>query len=277
LHWVNYGIASVCAGINRKSLGAISKWLPFFCNFTESNTPIMNYGRVLLKLSGESLSGDQGYGIDPLMLDYYCREVSEAVNAGTRLGIVIGGGNIYRGIQGASVGMDRVQGDYMGMLATVINGMALRTRLEAEGIGADLLSGLSVDGLTRKASRGAIAESFDSGRVVILAGGTGNPFFTTDTAAALRAAEMEAEVLLKGTRVDGVYTADPEKDPDAKRLARITFDEAIAGGYQILDITAFTMCRENNIPIVVFDITGPGNLSRVLKGEGTFTLVSKVG
>jgi uridylate kinase len=164
-----------------------------------------------------------------------------------------------------------------GCLATVINGLALRTRLEAEGIGADLLSGLSVDGLTRKASRGAIAESFDSGRVVILAGGTGNPFFTTDTAAALRAAEMEAEVLLKGTRVDGVYTADPEKDPDAKRLARITFDEAIAGGYQILDITAFTMCRENNIPIVVFDITGPGNLARVLKGEGTFTLVSKVG
>jgi len=234
----------------------------------------MSYERVLLKLSGESLSGDQGYGIDPLMLDYYCREVSEVVHSGIRLGIVIGGGNIFRGIEGTAVGMDRVQGDYMGMLATVINGMALRSGLEAAGIGADLLSGLSVAGLTQKATRRAISESFASGRVVILAGGTGNPFFTTDTAAALRAAEMGADVLLKGTRVDGVYTSDPEKDPDAKRLAGITFDEAITEGYQILDMTAFTMCRENNIPIVVFDITQRGNLARVLRGEGTFTLVS---
>jgi uridylate kinase len=233
----------------------------------------MTYRRVLLKLSGESLAGHQGYGIDPQRLDYYTEELSSVVSMGISLGIVIGGGNIYRGLQGSTGGIDRVQGDYMGMLATVINGLALHAKLAEKGIASALLSGVVIDGITSKATRESSEEALMSSKVVIYAGGTGNPFFTTDTAAALRAAEMKAEVLLKGTRVDGVYTADPEKDSTASRLARLTFDEAIRAGYEILDITAFTMCRENNIPIMVFDVTQSGNLAAVLEGKGICTVV----
>jgi uridylate kinase len=233
----------------------------------------MKHTRVLLKLSGESLAGDQGYGIDYHSLEYYTEEIASAVSLGISLGIVIGGGNIYRGLGGSSRGIDRVQGDYMGMMATVINGMALHSRLKAKGIGSALMSGLVIEGLTRKATRAATEEALLAGAVVIYAGGTGNPFFTTDTAAALRAAEMGADVLLKGTRVDGVYTADPEKDPHAERLTHLTFDEAIRAGYEILDITAFTMCRENHIPIKVFNITDAGNLSAIVQGQGVYTLV----
>ncbi|MFO7722397.1 MAG: UMP kinase [Bacteroidales bacterium] len=234
----------------------------------------MKYRRVLLKLSGESLMGEQNYGIDPVQLDYYASEIAEAVSGGTLVGIVIGGGNIFRGLQGAAKGVDRVQGDYMGMLATIINSMALKDKLESIGIKADLLSGLVIEGLTEKATRNRAKESFDAGRVVIFAGGTGNPFFTTDTAAALRAAEIEAEVLLKGTRVDGIYTADPEKDKGARKFDQLTFDDAIQNGYKILDITAFTMCQENRIPIIVFDINKKGNLKRVLDGVTSGTLVT---
>jgi uridylate kinase len=234
----------------------------------------MKYRRVLLKLSGESLMGGQQYGIDPEQLNYYATEIADAVSQGAIVGIVIGGGNIFRGLQGTDKGVDRVQGDYMGMLATIINSMALRDRLKATGIEAELLSGLVIDGLTEKATRSRTRKAFDAGKVVIFAGGTGNPFFTTDTAAALRAAEMEAEVLLKGTRVDGIYTTDPEKDPNAQRFDQLTFDEAIQKGYKILDITAFTMCQENRIPIIVFDINQRGNLKKVLEGKGICTLVA---
>jgi uridylate kinase len=239
------------------------------CKIEES----MKYKRVLLKLSGESLMGSQGYGIDPVQLDYYVDQIRDALHAGISVGIVLGGGNIYRGLQGAAQGMDRVQGDYMGMLATVINCMALHSRLVATGIPAVMLSGMVIDGITTRATRAQALKALQEGQVVLFAGGTGNPYFTTDTAAALRAAEMDAEVVLKGTRVDGVYTADPEKDPNAIRFDRLTFDEAIEGGYQILDITAFTLCRENNIPIVVFDINTPGNLQRVLEGSGVCTII----
>jgi uridylate kinase len=247
----------------------------FLCNFTVKKVTDMKYNRVLLKLSGESLMGSMGYGIDPEKLEYYVGEIKEAVDTGSRIGIVIGGGNIFRGLQGIATGMDRVQGDYMGMLATVINSMALEARLRERKIPVKLLSGLVIDGLTEKATRSRAKKALDKGYVVIFAGGTGNPFFTTDTGASLRAAEMEADVLLKGTRVDGVYTSDPEKDPMAQKLDTLTFDEAINKGYQILDITAFTMCRENNIPIIVFDINQPGNLKRVLTGNHSGTVVSR--
>ncbi len=249
--------------------------LPFFCAILHwKNYKVMKYKRILLKLSGESLMGDQGYGISPEMLDYYAGQIRDAYEVCEAVGIVIGGGNIFRGLQGVATGMDRVEGDYMGMLATIINSMALKVRLQEKGIAAELLSGLVIDGITRKATRNAAKKALASGSVVIFAGGTGNPFFTTDTAAALRAAEMHAEVLLKGTRVDGVYTKDPEKYQDAERLNSITYNEAIAKGYQILDITAFTMCRENKIPIIVFDINEPGNLKRVLEGVAICTIVS---
>lgn len=233
----------------------------------------MLYRRVLLKLSGESMAGEAGSGIDPSRLDYYISEIGKVVSSGVSLGIVIGGGNIFRGLEGSSMGTDRVQGDYMGMLATVINGMALEAGLRARGISATLLSGLEISGITCKATRANIQHSFEQSKVVIFSGGTGNPFFTTDTAAALRAAEMEADVLLKGTRVDGVYTSDPEKDPNAERLSALGFGEAIAKGYRILDLTAFTLCQENNIPILVFNINTPGNLLSVLEGGGISTIV----
>lgn len=234
----------------------------------------MKYKRVLLKLSGESLMGAQGSGINPEKLDYYATEICDAVSLGVGLGIVIGGGNIYRGLESVSHGMDRVCGDYMGMLATIINGIALQSKINEKGLKSVLLSGIVIDGLTEKATRARAMEAISNGEVVIFAGGTGNPFFTTDTAAALRAAEIDAELLLKGTRVDGVYTADPEKHSDAKKIHTLSFDEAISKGYKILDITAFTMCRENSIPIIVFNINRAGSLKRLLNGEQEGTVVN---
>lgn len=234
----------------------------------------MKYNRVLLKLSGESLMGDQSYGIDPAMLTRYANDVKDAINAGAQIAIVIGGGNIFRGLQGAAKGMDRVQGDYMGMLATVINSMAFQAELEKMCLATTLLSGLEIDPICDHMSRRRAIESLEEGKVVIIAGGTGNPFFTTDTASALRAIEIKADVILKGTRVDGIYTADPEKYPDAVRYQTVTFEEVYEKGLNIMDLTAFTLCKENKLPIIVFDMNKSGNLKKVVEGENIGTLVT---
>jgi len=234
----------------------------------------MKYKRVLLKLSGEALMGKKSYGIDPDTLAVYCRQIKEISNEGVEVAIVIGGGNIFRGLQGAAEGFNRVQGDYMGMLATVINSMALQAELEKQGVAVKLLSGLNIDPIAESTSGRKVKEHLASGKIVIVAGGTGNPFFTTDTASALRAVEIEADVLLKGTRVDGVYTADPEKDPNAMKYETLTFDEAYSKNLKIMDMTAFTLCRENNMPILVFDMNTEGNLMKVVKGENIGTIVS---
>lgn len=235
----------------------------------------MKYKRILLKLSGEALMGKKNYGIDSETLAAYCNDVVEIVNQGVQTAIVIGGGNIFRGLQGAADGFDRVQGDYMGMLATVINSMALQAELEKQGLKVKLLSGLYIDPITESISGHKAIEYLQNGYVVILAGGTGNPFFTTDTAAALRAVEIHAEVLLKGTRVDGVYTADPEKVPTATKYDTLTFDEAYQNNLKIMDMTAFTLCKENNLPILVFDMNTKGNLQKVVAGDKIGTLVIK--
>ncbi len=235
----------------------------------------MKYKRVLLKLSGEALMGDQQYGIDPNRLQDYVREVEQASKEGVQIAIVIGGGNIFRGLQGASKGMDRVQGDYMGMLATVINSMALQSGLKSKGIHAALLSGLPIERIADAMSAGKAIDLLEKGNVVIISGGTGNPFFTTDTAAALRAVEIKADVLLKGTRVDGIYTADPEKDSKAVKYDRLSFEEAYEKQLKVMDLTAFTLCSENSLPILVFDMNKPGNLLSVLKGDKIGTIVAK--
>lgn len=235
----------------------------------------MKYKRVLLKLSGEALEGSQNYGIDPQRLNAYALEVKAAYDAGAQLAIVIGGGNIFRGLQGASQGMDRVQGDYMGMLATVINSMAIQSALQALGVKVALLSGVYIDKIADSMSGPRAIELLQSGHVVVIAGGTGNPFFTTDTAAALRAVEIKADAILKGTRVDGIYTADPEKDPTAVRFDQITFTEAYAKQLKVMDLTAFTLCMENDMPIVVFDMNKGGNLRDVLLGLPVGTLVTR--
>ena len=235
----------------------------------------MKYKRILLKLSGEALMGKKNYGIDPETLSAYCKDIAAIVNQKIQTAIVIGGGNIFRGLQGATDGFDRVQGDYMGMLATVINSMALQGELEKQGLKVKLLSGLFVDPVTEPISGHKAVEYLKEGYVVILAGGTGNPFFTTDTAAALRAVEIHAEVLLKGTRVDGVYTDDPEKVPTATKFANLSFDEAYDKNLKIMDLTAFTLCKENNLPILVFDMNKQGNLQKVVAGEEIGTLVTK--
>lgn len=234
----------------------------------------MKYKRVLLKLSGEALMGEQQFGIDPKRLDDYAREIEMAARQGVQIAIVIGGGNIFRGLQGASQGMDRVQGDYMGMLATVINSMALQSTLKSKGLKAALLSGVQIDRIADSMSASKAIDLLESGHVVIISGGTGNPFFTTDTAAALRGVEIQAEVLLKGTRVDGVYTADPEKDPSAIKYDHITFEEAYSKQLKVMDLTAFTLCSENKLPILVFDMNKSGNLLAVLNGEPLGTIVS---
>ena len=231
------------------------------------------YNRILLKLSGEALMGGQDYGIDPDTLATYCEDIKEVVDSKVQVAIVIGGGNIYRGLQGAAKGMDRVQGDYMGMLATVINSMALQAELEKQGVKVKLLSGIYIDPITETTSGRKAKQYLNEGYVVIIAGGTGNPFFTTDSASALRAVEINADVLLKGTRVDGVYTADPEKDPDAVKYKSITFDEAYSKNLKIMDMTAFTLCKENNLPILVFDMNTTGNLLKVVNGEDIGTVV----
>jgi len=235
----------------------------------------MKYNRVLLKLSGESLMGEQSYGISPAMLEQYAADVKAAVEEGVEVAIVIGGGNIFRGLSGASKGMDRVQGDYMGMLATLINSMALQAELEKQGLKTELLGGLAIEPICKEMSRRRAIEAMQEGRVVIIGGGTGNPFFTTDTASTLRAIEIKADVILKGTRVDGVYTADPEKDPSATKYQSLTFQEALGKKLKIMDLTAFALCEENDLPIYVFDMNKPGNLLRVVKGEPIGTEVAK--
>lgn len=233
----------------------------------------MKYKKILLKLSGEALMGNNQYGIDPERLADYAHEIKTIFELDYQVAIVIGGGNIYRGLAGASEGMDRVQGDYMGMLATVINSMALQGALEKEGIPAKLLGGLAIDPIAESMSRRKAEEYLKKGHVVIVSGGTGNPYFTTDTASALRAVEIEADVLLKGTRVDGIYTDDPEKNPDAKKYTKITFDEAYSKGLKIMDLTAFTLCKENNVEILVFDMNKKGNLKKILEQPETGTRV----
>lgn len=232
-----------------------------------SKTVIMKYKRILLKLSGEALMGKQDYGIDPERLNDYAGEIHQINTKGCQVAIVIGGGNIYRGMQGVGQGMDRVQGDYMGMLATVINSMAIQSTLEKLGMKTKLLSGMSIEPVAESMSRRKAIEYLEEGRVVIISGGTGNPYFTTDSAAALRAVEIQADAILKGTRVDGIYSADPENDPNAHKYDTISFDEAYLKGLKIMDLTAFTLCKENNLPIVVFNMNEQGNLFNLIKGE----------
>ena len=227
----------------------------------------MKYNRILLKLSGESLMGKQSYGIAPEMLEQYAKDIKTVVDKGVEVAIVIGGGNIFRGLSGASNGMDRVQGDYMGMLATLINSMALQAELEKQGMKTELLSGLAIEPICKEMSRRRAIEAMQEGRVVVIGGGSGNPFFTTDTASTLRAIEIKADVILKGTRVDGVYTADPEKDPTATKFKTLTFQEALSKKLKIMDLTAFALCEENNLPIYVFDMNQPGNLLKVVEGQ----------
>lgn len=233
----------------------------------------MKYNRILLKLSGESLMGTQSYGISPDMLAQYVRDIKEVVEKGVQVSIVIGGGNIFRGLSGAAKGMDRVQGDYMGMLATLINSMALQAELEKQGIKTELLSGLAIEPICKEMSRRRAIEAMEEGKVVVIGGGSGNPFFTTDTASALRAVEIKADVILKGTRVDGVYTADPEKDSNATKYTTLSFQEALAKKLKIMDLTAFALCEENNLPIYVFDMNKVGNLLKVVEGQAIGTEV----
>lgn len=234
----------------------------------------MKYKRILLKLSGEALMGEQKYGIDSQVLIRYAKEIQAIAEKGVEITIVVGGGNIYRGIEAAATGIDRVQGDYMGMLATVINCMALQSALENIGLDTRLMSGIKIEQVCESFIRRRAIRHLEKGRIVMFGAGTGNPYFTTDTAASLRAIEVEAEVVLKGTRVDGVYTADPEKDPTATRYTTISFDEAYAKGLNIMDMTAFTLCKENEVPIIIFDMNKPGNLLKVLEGESVGTLVT---
>lgn len=235
----------------------------------------MKYSRVLLKLSGESLMGSQSYGISPAMLEQYALDIKAAVDKGVEVAIVIGGGNIFRGLSGAAKGMDRVQGDYMGMLATLINSMALQAELEKQGMKTELLSGLAIEPICKEMSRRRAIEAMQAGKVVVIGGGSGHPFFTTDTASALRAVEIKADAILKGTRVDGVYTADPEKDPSAQKFSKLTFQEALSKKLKIMDLTAFALCEENNLPIYVFDMNKPGNLLRVVSGEAIGTEIDR--
>ena len=233
----------------------------------------MKYRRILLKLSGESLMGDQDYGISPDMLAQYASEIKQAKEEGAEIGVVIGGGNIFRGLQGAAKGMDRVQGDYMGMLATVINSMALQAELEKQGVKTELLGGLAIEPICKESSRARIKQALEEGKVVIIGGGTGNPYFTTDTASSLRAIEMQADAILKGTRVDGIYTADPEKDPTAVKYDELTFTKALTDHLKVMDATAFALCEQGPIPIIVFNVEERGNLEKLLKGEKIGTTV----
>ena len=231
------------------------------------------YKRVLLKLSGESLGGSQGKGLDPDSLRAYAREIAAAVKVGLQVAIVNGGGNIFRGLQGAGKGFDRVDGDKMGMLATVINSLALATFIKEEGVDAQVFTALPMEPIANYYMRDKAVAFLEKGGVALIAGGTGNPFFTTDSGAALRALELKADALLKGTRVDGVYTADPEKDPTAVRYEELTFDEALSKHLKVMDQTAFALCSEGNMPIIVFDMNATGNLTRLLHGEKVGTLV----
>lgn len=233
----------------------------------------MIYRRILLKLSGESLMGKKQYGIDEHRLMEYAGQIAEIVSAGVQVGIVIGGGNIFRGLSGTSKGFDRIQGDQMGMMATVINSLALNSALQSLNVKSRVLTAIRMEPVGEFYSKQKAIASLESGEVVIMSAGTGNPFFTTDTASSLRAIEIEADVMLKGTRVDGIYTADPEKDKSAVKFDEISFDEIYNRNLKVMDLTATTMCKENNMPIYVFDMDTPGNLMKVMKGEQIGTLV----
>jgi len=236
----------------------------------------MHYKRILLKLSGEALLGNRPYGIDPNRLADYAKEIKAVVNKGVELAIVIGGGNIFRGVAGASNGMDRVQGDYMGMLATVINGLALQSALEDNGLKTRLLTAIKMEQIAEPYIKRRAVRHLEKGRVVIFGAGTGNPYFTTDTAAVLRAIEINADVILKGTRVDGIYSADPEKNKEAFKFDNISFKDVLSKGLNVMDMTAFTLSEENNLPILVFDMNKKGNLQKVLEGKKIGTLVNKI-
>ena len=238
----------------------------------QSNT--MSYKRILLKLSGEALMGERQYGIDPKTLADYALEIKQIHDQGVEIAIVIGGGNIFRGVAGASNGMDRVQGDYMGMLATVINGMALQGALEDAGMPTRLQTALKIEAIAEPYIKRRATRHLEKGRIVIFGAGTGNPYFTTDTAAVLRGIEVNCDVILKGTRVDGVYTADPEKDPSAVKYDTITFDDVLAKGLNVMDTTAFTLSQENKLPIIVFDMNKKGNLLKICNGETVGTTVT---
>ena len=235
----------------------------------------MGYNRILLKLSGESLQGEQKYGLSPVVLQSYAEQIKAAAATGVQIGIVIGGGNIFRGLQGAKKGFDRVKGDQMGMLATIINSLALHSALEDNGVKAKVLTSIRMEPIGEYYSKAKAIEYLEAGYVVIIGGGTSNPYFSTDTASALRGIEIEAEVMFKGTRVDGVYTADPEKDPSATKFDKITFDEVYNRDLKVMDMTAFTLCKENGLDIIVFDMDTVGNLAKVLNGENIGTLVCK--
>jgi len=234
----------------------------------------MKYKRILLKLSGEALMGKKSFGIDPSRLLQYAEEIKKVNELGVEIAIVIGGGNIFRGVDAKDIGIDRVQGDYMGMLATVINGMALQSSLEEQGMYTRLMSGIRMDQVCEPFIKRRAVRHLEKGRIVIFGAGTGNPYFTTDSTASLRAIEIEADVVLKGTRVDGVYTADPEKFPEATRYTTLTFQDAYSKGLNIMDMTAFTLCQENNLPIIVFDMNKPGNLQDVIFGKEVGTLIN---
>jgi uridylate kinase len=232
------------------------------------------YSRVLLKLSGEALMGDKNFGFDNAVIAQYANDIKTIVDLGVQVAIVIGGGNIYRGMNEKETGIERAHGDYMGMLATVINGMAMQAGLEKIGVFTRLQSAIKMEQIAEPYIRRRAIRHLEKGRVVIFGAGTGNPYFTTDTAGSLRAIEITADVILKGTRVDGIYTADPEKDKNAKKYNAITYQECITGNLKVMDMTAFTLCMENNLPIIVFDMNKPGNLKRVVTGDQVGTLVS---
>ncbi|HLW39281.1 MAG TPA: UMP kinase [Brumimicrobium sp.] len=233
----------------------------------------MKYKRILLKLSGEALMGEKQFGIDNTRIKKYAEQIKEIIDLGVELGIVIGGGNIFRGVQAEEGGMDRTHGDYMGMLATMINAMALQSALEAIDIDSRLLSAIEMKEIAEPYIRRRAVRHLEKGRVVIFGAGTGNPYFTTDSAASLRAIEIDADVILKGTRVDGIYTSDPEKDPTAKKYDTISFDDVYSNGLNVMDMTAFTLCKENDLPIIVFNINNEGDLKKIIQGENIGTRV----
>jgi uridylate kinase len=232
------------------------------------------YKRILLKLSGEALMGNVSYGLDPVIISQYAHDIKSVIELGVQVAVVIGGGNIYRGMNEAETGIERAQGDYMGMLATVINGMALQAALEKIGVYTRLQSAIKMEQIAEPYIRRRAIRHLEKGRVVIFGAGTGNPYFTTDTAGSLRAIEIKADVILKGTRVDGIYTADPEKDPTATRFEKISFNDVFTKNLKVMDMTAFTLCKENNLPIIVFDMNSSGTLLQVVQGMDVGTLVS---
>ena len=234
----------------------------------------MTYKRILLKLSGEALMGDQQHGIDSNRLTQYAEDIKKVVNRGIEVAVVIGGGNIFRGVEAEASGIDRVQGDYMGMLATVINAMALQSMFEKHGMYTRLMAGLKMEQICEPFIKRRAIRHLEKGRVVIFGAGIGNPYFTTDSTASLRAVEIEADVVLKGTRVDGVYSEDPEKNPNAERYSKISFQEAYEKNLNIMDMTAFTLCQENNLPIIVFDMNKKGNLEKIIEGKEVGTLIN---